>query len=65
MTTDIILAARANGLPRLRELLSDPAAQVNALGLFRFTELSWAAKSGRYEAAALLVDAGAELEVPG
>lgn len=64
-TLDVFEAATFGDLDRLTELLSDEPALVNAYSGDGFTALHFAAFFGRPDAAALLIERGAEVDVFG
>ena len=64
-TLDVFEAAAFGDVDRLTELLSDEPSLVDSYSGDGFTALHFAAFFGRYEAAALLVERGAEVDALG
>ena len=64
-TLDIFEAAAFGDLDRLSELLTDEPSLVNSYSGDGFTALHFAAFFGRHEAAALLIERGAEVDAFG
>ncbi len=64
-TLDIFEAAAFGDLDRLSELLNDEPSLVNSYSGDGFTALHFAAFFGRHEAAALLIERGAEVDAFG
>jgi len=62
-TLDILDAAKHGDAKRIASLLAESPGLVNASGEYQKTPLHWAAEKGHANVAALLLDAGADVEL--